>query len=196
MTITFENDNDVIIYALEMVFIYARRTEQIFVAQCVWLLASIICLEQGFVIQFDTAKQISENTNMGSGRPTSDLGNSVKYEGRVSPTPWDYQEDPRLGPKENRVHLERRNQVDYTNLDIRDLDLNATDKDLNKKVIESTKVFLAQSRKQKQAFKWKTDQLSRTRCGKIQVKPLTAGQRKYIQCIPKDTISDYLVDRK
>jgi hypothetical protein len=32
--------------------------------------------------------------------------------------------------------------------------------------------------------------------GKIQVKPLTAGPRKYLQCIPKDTISDYLADRK
>jgi hypothetical protein len=25
---------------------------------------------------------------------------------------------------------------------------------------------------------------------------LTAGQRKYLQCIPKDTILDYLRDRK
>jgi hypothetical protein len=47
MTITFENDNDVIIYALEKIISYARRTQQIFVAQCVWWLASIIGLEQG-----------------------------------------------------------------------------------------------------------------------------------------------------
>jgi hypothetical protein len=47
MTITFENDNDVIVYALEKIISYARRTQQIFVAQCVWWHASIIGLEQG-----------------------------------------------------------------------------------------------------------------------------------------------------
>jgi len=49
MRITFENDNNVIIYALECVISHARRTQQIFVAQCVWWLASIVGLEQGLV---------------------------------------------------------------------------------------------------------------------------------------------------
>jgi hypothetical protein len=49
MTITFENDNDVIIYTLEKVISYARKTQQVFVAQCVWWLASIIGLEQGLI---------------------------------------------------------------------------------------------------------------------------------------------------
>jgi len=35
MTITFENANDSIVYALEKDISYAGRTEQIFVAQCV-----------------------------------------------------------------------------------------------------------------------------------------------------------------
>jgi hypothetical protein len=49
MTITFENDNDVIVYALEKVIFYAKRTQQILVAQCVWWLASVIGLEQSLV---------------------------------------------------------------------------------------------------------------------------------------------------
>jgi hypothetical protein len=53
MTITFENENDVIVYALEKVISYARRTPQIFVAQCVWWLASIIVLEQGLINHID-----------------------------------------------------------------------------------------------------------------------------------------------
>jgi len=53
MLITFENDNDVIIYALEFVISYAKRTQQIFVAQCVWWLASVIGLEQGLVSHID-----------------------------------------------------------------------------------------------------------------------------------------------
>jgi hypothetical protein len=54
MPITFENDNDVIVYALEKVISYARRTQQIFVAHCVWWLASIIGLESGLINYIDT----------------------------------------------------------------------------------------------------------------------------------------------
>jgi len=53
MPIIFENDNDIIIHALECVVSYARRTQQIFVAQCVWWLASIIGLEQGLILHID-----------------------------------------------------------------------------------------------------------------------------------------------
>jgi hypothetical protein len=53
MPITFENNNDVIIYALECIISHARRTQQIFVAQCVWWLASIIGLEQELVSNID-----------------------------------------------------------------------------------------------------------------------------------------------
>jgi hypothetical protein len=53
MTITFENDNDVIVYALVKVILYARRTQQIFVVQCVCWLASIMGLEQELVSYID-----------------------------------------------------------------------------------------------------------------------------------------------
>jgi hypothetical protein len=57
MTITFENDNDVIVYALEKVISYAKRTQQIFVAHCVWWLASIIGLETELVNRIDNLQQ-------------------------------------------------------------------------------------------------------------------------------------------
>jgi hypothetical protein len=53
MTITFDNDNDVIVYALEKIVSHTRKNQQIFVAQCVWWLALIIRLEQGFVNYID-----------------------------------------------------------------------------------------------------------------------------------------------
>jgi hypothetical protein len=53
MTITFENDNDVIVYGLEKVISYARRNQQIFVAQCVWWLASIIGLETNLIAHIE-----------------------------------------------------------------------------------------------------------------------------------------------
>jgi len=61
MPITFQNDNDVTIYALEWVISHARRTQQIFVAQCVWWLASINGLEQGLVSHIDRL-QAQEDT--------------------------------------------------------------------------------------------------------------------------------------
>jgi len=56
MTITFENDNNVIVYALENILAYARSTQQIFVAQCIWWLASIRGLEQGLISYIDNVR--------------------------------------------------------------------------------------------------------------------------------------------
>jgi len=56
MLITFENDYDVIVYTLEKVIAYARRTQQIFVSQCVWWLASVIGLESGLINYIDTLR--------------------------------------------------------------------------------------------------------------------------------------------
>jgi len=53
MTITFENDNDVMVYALEKIIFYARKFQQIFVAQCVWWLASVIGLELELIFHID-----------------------------------------------------------------------------------------------------------------------------------------------
>jgi hypothetical protein len=53
MTISFENDTDIIVYALEKIIAYARRTQQIFIAQCIWWLALVIGLEPGLVNHID-----------------------------------------------------------------------------------------------------------------------------------------------
>jgi len=71
MTISFENNNKVIVYALEKIIQHARRTQQIFVAQCVWWLASIIGLEQGLIIYID-------NLRAGGGGLVQQTANMVK----------------------------------------------------------------------------------------------------------------------
>jgi len=88
MTITFENDNDVIVYALEKVISYARNTQQIFVAQCVWWLASIIGLEQGLTSFID---------NLQSRRKVVVIPEEPEAVVRktVSPDPKDIQEERR-----------------------------------------------------------------------------------------------------
>jgi len=56
MTVNFENDNDVIVYALEKIIAYGRKNQYIFVAQSVWWIASIVGLTKGLVIHIDTLR--------------------------------------------------------------------------------------------------------------------------------------------
>jgi hypothetical protein len=111
MTITFENDNDVIVYALEKVISYARQTQQIFVAHCVWWLASIIGLETGLVNHIDNLRKredVLEQARVSEERrevPEEDQSSQQVHPDRVaqilvnrsvSAVPRDLTEDQRL----------------------------------------------------------------------------------------------------
>jgi len=63
MTITFENDNDVIIYTLANIISYSRSNQYIFLAQCVWWLASVIGLQNGLVMHIDDLKIRTDISN-------------------------------------------------------------------------------------------------------------------------------------
>jgi hypothetical protein len=60
MTITFEDDKDIIIYALEKIISYARNNQDIFLAQSIWWISSIIGLQDGLVIHIDNLRIRSE----------------------------------------------------------------------------------------------------------------------------------------
>ena len=77
MPITFENDNDPIIYALECVIAYARRTQQIFMAQCVWWLSSIIGLEQALVSHINKLHNERDTTKLQGERDTVKLWGGI-----------------------------------------------------------------------------------------------------------------------
>jgi len=98
MTITFDNESDVIVYALEKIISYSRRTQQIFVAQCIWWLASIIGLEQGLIVHIDNLRererQVPEVNQIKSTNP--DRLQQILSERAVSSTPRDLTEDSRL----------------------------------------------------------------------------------------------------
>ena len=53
MTITFENDSDVIVYALEKIVSFARTNQYLFVANCAWWIAGITGLDSGLTIFID-----------------------------------------------------------------------------------------------------------------------------------------------
>jgi hypothetical protein len=63
MIITFENEDDVIVYALEKIISFARNNQYIFLAQRVWWISSILGLQQNLVIHIDNLKkQLNINT--------------------------------------------------------------------------------------------------------------------------------------
>jgi len=104
MTITFENDNDVIVYALEKVISYARRTQQIFVANCVWWLASIIGLESGLTNYIDRLKGREEV------RSQYETSKEIPRERSVSAVPRDLTEQEAvITPKDcgRNIHPDR-----------------------------------------------------------------------------------------
>jgi len=68
-------------------------------------------------------------------------------------------------------------------------------------VVKETKQFLNQSKAERKKFNKQKlkDQLSRIRSGKVIAKPAKAlnnKQWKYLQSIPKDTIAEYVANRK
>jgi len=100
MTITFENDSDVIIYGLEKILSFAKENQYLFVANCVWWLAGITGLDSGLTRHIDNLHLQGQAHLKES---ASEPGTLVRS---VSTTPRDLTEDQRL----DQV-LERAEQV-------------------------------------------------------------------------------------
>jgi hypothetical protein len=257
MTITFENDNDVIVYALEKVISYAKRTQQIFVAKCVWWLASVIGLDAGLIRHIDILREresdslpirlIRDNQQTSSpdqcpqqGHPdrvsqifreksVSEIPRNltenqrldrilesaervikdshrdrtkcnpeqdtkvVRDPQRVSITPRDIQEDPRSYTTSEIIHPDRRAQIQVSDDDISNL--NIEDSRQGNIVTETREFNYLSKKERKEVIKQRHNNLSRVRLGKV-IKPITKKQRKYLQSISKDTITEYFKNRK
>jgi len=186
MTITFENENDIIVYALEKIICYARNNHYIFVAQSVWWIASIVGLSEVLAmhidnlrIRFEASHLILEEDQLSSGK---DLP-------KKSPEHCD------TPIQEGHIHPDRILQVGKGIEDPED-DNSQPELDRATLIVQSGNKFIGQSRKERQALRQKPCVLSRTRSGKVPVETLTKKQRNRLRAIPKDTISAYLAGRK
>jgi phosphate starvation-inducible protein PhoH len=198
MTITFENDNDVIVYAFEKVIAYARRTQQIFVANCVWWLASIIGLEQGLINHIDnlqsraqvTTAALPEDISCIEGDRNTEIFRDLRG---VSVTPRDIQEDPRSRATSDIVHPDRRARIQISDDDISSLDIEDSRQE---NIVKETEKFSSLSQKKcKAVTRQNPNNLLRNRSGKI-IKSITKKQRNYLQSISKEAITDYIKNWK
>jgi len=80
MTITFENDNDVIVHALEKIISFARENHYLFVANCAWWIAGVVGLDQGLIRYIDSL-EVRKNIGLRAVSTTPrDIAGSVSVE--------------------------------------------------------------------------------------------------------------------
>jgi hypothetical protein len=60
MTITFETNSDVIVYALEKIIAFAKENKYLFVANCAWWLAAVTGLDNGLINYIDNLYERSQ----------------------------------------------------------------------------------------------------------------------------------------
>jgi hypothetical protein len=58
MTISFETENDAVVFALEKIIQFARINQYLFFANCVWWIAGVIGLESGLVLHIDNLETL------------------------------------------------------------------------------------------------------------------------------------------
>ena len=199
MAISFENNNDVIVYALEKILSYARDNHYIFLGQSILWILSIIEFQQGLVIHIDNLKERSDIAFRDT-TPRFQVTNihiATSWRSKeVSPTSWDIQEDSRSYNESGYIHPDIIPQVLNTIHDISDLQPSSSSTDQHPRIIQQTERFIQKSRKDREQLKKKIDALSRTRSGNILAKQRSKKQRSYLQSIPKNTIANYLDNRK
>jgi len=60
MTLSFESDRDIIVYTLEKIIAFAQSNQNIFLAQIVWWISSVIGLQSSLVIYINNLRAKSE----------------------------------------------------------------------------------------------------------------------------------------
>jgi hypothetical protein len=134
MTITFENENDVVVYALEKIISYARENQYIFLAQSVWWISSIVGLQQGL---------INHINNLNTRKKLRSL---------------DLEEDLSI------IHPDRVANLGNTPGDLdssKDDSQSTTEDDIHKEVIDNCEIFLKQSKSERKAIGRKNRRASR-----------------------------------
>jgi hypothetical protein len=140
MTITFNDDEDIIVYALEKVISYARQHQIIFRVQCVWWISANLGLQEELVIHID-------NLN---GRE-----NIIDRELRVEPLV--HSEGSKIHP--GRVASVQNSVSNYTSSKLESI--STTETDIHNEVIDNCELLLDQSKQERKAIGHFTRQANR-----------------------------------
>jgi len=101
MTITFESDSDVIIYALEKITSFARENTFLFVANCVWWIAAVVGLDTWLTIYIDNLEARKRISNY---RPVSETPRDIARSVAQEKQPSDHTLDPFRKTRKGRIN--------------------------------------------------------------------------------------------
>jgi len=118
MTITFENNNDIIVYALEKILSYARDNQYIFLAYSMWWISSIIGLQQGLVVHINNLKEQSDIVLRDISKRETNPNNNIQQKKIVSPTPRDIQKHSRPYNGTDNIHQDKIHQIGKMTLNL------------------------------------------------------------------------------
>jgi len=155
MTITFDSDNDIIVYALEKVIAYASNTQQIFVAQYVLWLVSVVGLVSELIMHIDNLKISAEKSDQNT-RTFDPCTHKDDYDSKR-------QEEPVVEHGIGQVHPDGIGQVSSIR------DVSSTPRDLAKDqrsgdILERDEHFLEESTRDRNHWQWnRVDPLPLTR---------------------------------
>jgi len=130
MTVTFETDNDIIVYPFEKIISFARNHQYIFLAQSVWWISSIIGLQEGLVVHIDhlNKEHIIEKPDV-----------RLKSPKQFSP----------LNVHPSRVQGIQNSDSDYITSEHKSI--STTETNIHNEVIDNCEAFLQQSKQERKA---------------------------------------------
>jgi hypothetical protein len=101
MTVTFENDSDVIVYAFEKLISFARDNQYLFVANCVWWIAGVTGLDSGLTIFIENLESRREAYQpRGISSTPRDIARGVSPEDESN----NYIPDPLRGTRKGKIN--------------------------------------------------------------------------------------------
>jgi hypothetical protein len=101
MTRTFENDSEVIVYALEMIVSFSQENQYLFVANCAWWIAGVIGLDNrltSYIDNLESKRAITDNRAISE--TPRDIARGVSPEKQSS----DYIPDPLRRTRKGRIN--------------------------------------------------------------------------------------------
>jgi hypothetical protein len=150
MTITFQNDNDAIVFALEIIITFARNNQHIILAQSIWWISSIIRLQPELIRHLNHLRASSEFRSKSSIQQTS-LADS---KGLASNNDFSNQH---IHP--DRVEGVQASYDDYLDSEVESV--NTTESEIHNEATGNCKTFFEQSKQERKAIGCFTKQANR-----------------------------------
>jgi len=105
VTITFKNNNNVLVYAFEKLLLFSREHQYLFAAHCIRWLASLTRLQQGLTIYINNIQESVEvGTSKNKPEPSLEIDTS-KTDCLLSPNNSSLQSDPLRNTRKHCICL-------------------------------------------------------------------------------------------